>query len=443
MLYKPRVFISHSAKEQEAKSLCCAVADHLDSLEYDVLWDRNLETSDAWRSVIEEWIWRCDAAVLVLSQSATESRYVAYEAALLRQRWKQGGGQFPLVPIWCPAITERVLADDMGALQLSEIQSNIRLTAWPADVVASSAFDHEARQVAARLATLLTRAQARHDVEDLLIKQLNLGTPTEEALREIAVEYKLTPVPAGSKKDLATALARHLLDFRVPLGSGRFRGLAGGIDTMMTAMSDASDRVPKIVNLVAPFCWVSPAGAAQVAALSARPSGHTRAIAWKRSWSLSERMYVYRGYCTRSKTKLKIVNVSDGAGGTAASILEHIRSVLAREVCHNQEAGASHVAAKISDLAKQGVPVFLLLPARAVDATVLADVARLWSELCVFLFGDELDEAQVRDQFPGVEFVAPALEAEDESAARTGWGECMDAAGIPYDELASGAAFLT
>lgn len=433
MLYRPSVFISHSAKEPETQSLCQAIAAGIDPAAFEVLWDKNLQTSQAWRSVIDEWIWRCDAAVLVLSQGAIDSRYVAYEAALLRQRWKNSAGQFLLIPVWCDGITEAVLSDRMDALQLGEIQTGIKLPLPVEDV---------AEQVATRLAALLTRLQARHDAEDLLTKQLNLGTPNEEALREIAVEYKLPP-QAGSKKDLAAALARHILDFGVPPGPQRFHELACGIDTMMAAMSDAADRVPKIINLVSPFCWVQPAGAVRVAVLSALPQGQQRAIAWNRSWLLSERMYVYRGYCTRSKTKLKIANASDGAGGGAGSILEHIRSVLAREVCHDQQAGEVQLAAKIKELAKQAVPVFLLVPACALDAAVLSEIFLRWPEVCVFLFGEELDEAQVRDQFPGVEFVDPPLAMADESAARTGWGECMDAAGISYDDLASGAAFLT
>lgn len=273
MLYRPRVLISHSAKEPEAQSLCCAIADQLDRAAFDVLWDKNLQPSDAWRSVIDEWIWRCDAAVLVLSPAAVESGYVAYEAALLRQRWKNSAGQFLLIPVWCPGVTKEVLTGRMGALQLGEI-TNLQLAAWPPGATsAPSPFDDVCQQTISRLATLQTRLQARHDVEDLLIKQLNLGTPNEEALREIAVEYRLAPIPNGAKKDLATALARHILDFGVPPGPERFRALACGIDTMMAAMSDASDRVPKIVNLVAPFCWVSPAGAVRVAVLSSLPPG--------------------------------------------------------------------------------------------------------------------------------------------------------------------------
>src|SRR5262245_32374255 len=101
MEYRPRVFISHSAKESEARVLCRAIAARLGG-RFEVLWDENLQPSHEWRTAIDEWIWRCDAAVLVLSESALDSRWVAYEAALLRQRWKHTNGQFTLMPIWCP-----------------------------------------------------------------------------------------------------------------------------------------------------------------------------------------------------------------------------------------------------------------------------------------------------------------------------------------------------
>ena len=133
MAYRPRIFISHSAKEPEAKALCRAIKDALDATDFEVLWDASLETSQTWRAVIDEWIWRCDAAVLVLSKAATDSRYVAYEAALLRQRSKYAAGQFLLVPLWCPTVNESVLTDRMGALQLSEIQTDVKVDDWPAN----------------------------------------------------------------------------------------------------------------------------------------------------------------------------------------------------------------------------------------------------------------------------------------------------------------------
>jgi hypothetical protein len=441
MPYRPRVFISHSAKEEEAKTLCGAISKHLGTDDFEVLWDQaNLQTSDAWRAAIDEWIWRCDAAILVISKAATESRYVAYEAALLRQRWKHRP-QFLMIPIWC-GVDERLLTDNMGALQLSEIQTNLKLPEWPANAANDPAvFDSVCKQVGDLLTSLKSKLQARHNAEDLLIKDLNLGTSSEEALTAIAADFNLPPMPNGAKLDLATALARRILDFDAALGPQRFQALLGAIDTMNTAMSDAGKRVPRIVNLVAPFCWVSPAAAARLTALSALPPARLRAVAWKRSWPLSERMYLYRGYCTRSSALIRIASVSDAAGGTSAAILAHIQSVLAKEVCR-QPASDLQLAAKIKGLARQGVPVFLLLPARAVDAAILSEVSGKWPEVCMFLFGEELDAVQLREQFPGVELVDPAPAFEDESDARTGWGDCMIAAGIPYESLEIGAAFL-
>jgi hypothetical protein len=442
MSYPPRVFISQSAKEPEAKALCVAISEYFDPDQFEVVWDqKNLQTSDAWRAVIDEWIWRCDAAILVISQAATESRYVAYEAALLRQRWKHRS-QFLMIPIWCPGVDEKVLTDRMGALQLSEIQTSLKLAAWPADATTDrAAFASVCLEVDKLLTTLKTRLQARHNAEDLLIKDLNLGTPSEEALTAIAADFHMSPMPSGAKLDLATELARRILDFDTALGAQRFQALLAAIDTMNTAMSDAEKRVPRIINLVTPFCWVSPAAAVRLTSLSALPPSQIRAIAWKRSWPLSERMYLYRGYCTRSPALIRIATVSDTAGGTSAAILSHIQSVLAKEVCR-QPASDAQLAAKIKDLARQGVPVFLLLPLRAVDAAILSEVSKRWSEVCMFLFGEELDEVQLREQFPGVEFVDPAPAFQDETDDRTGWGDCMIAAGIPYESLEIGAAFL-
>jgi hypothetical protein len=325
---------------------------------------------------------------------------------------------------------------------LSEIQTNLKLPEWPANAANDPAvFDSVCKQVGDLLTSLKSKLQARHNAEDLLIKDLNLGTSSEEALTAIAADFNLPPMPNGAKLDLATALARRILDFDAALGPQRFQALLGAIDTMNTAMSDAGKRVPRIVNLVAPFCWVSPAAAARLTALSALPPARLRAVAWKRSWPLSERMYLYRGYCTRSSALIRIASVSDAAGGTSAAILAHIQSVLAKEVCR-QPASDLQLAAKIKGLARQGVPVFLLLPARAVDAAILSEVSGKWPEVCMFLFGEELDAVQLREQFPGVELVDPAPAFEDESDARTGWGDCMIAAGIPYESLEIGAAFL-
>jgi hypothetical protein len=144
-----------------------------------------------WRAAIDEWIWTCDAAVLVLSKAATESRYVAYEVAHLRQRWIHMKPRFMLVPVWCPDVNEQILMQSMGALRLQEIHTNVKLLApWPPKATTDpAAFDDTVRKVATALETVREQARPRHEIEDLLIKELNLGTVNELALTTIADAY--------------------------------------------------------------------------------------------------------------------------------------------------------------------------------------------------------------------------------------------------------------
>src|SRR6266436_7243523 len=296
LLYKPKVFISHSAKEPEARALCKAIAGYLAS-KFEVLWDDNLQTAQVWRAAIDEWIWTCDAAVLVLSKAATESRYLAYEVAHLRQRWIHKDARFTLVPVWCPDVNEQILIQSMGALQPQEIQTNVKLLpAWPPNATTDpAAFDDAVKQVATTLETVREQARPRHEIEDLLIKELNLGTANELALTTIADAYHIPSLPAGAKQDRANLLARMLLDPEEKLGDPRFQRLKSGIPTMMTAV-DSANRVVRIIKLVAPFCWVPPECAGRIPAFVSQPLSGVRAIAWMRNWLLSERMYLYRAY---------------------------------------------------------------------------------------------------------------------------------------------------
>jgi hypothetical protein len=380
-----------------------------------------------WRAAIDEWIWTCDAAVLVLSKAATESRYVAYEVAHLRQRWIHMKPRFMLVPVWCPDVNEQILMQSMGALRLQEIHTNVKLLApWPPKATTDpAAFDDTVRKVATALETVREQARPRHEIEDLLIKELNLGTVNELALTTIADAYQLPPLPAGAKQDRANLLARLLLDSVDKLGELRFQRLKNGIPTMMTAVESAKDRVPRIIKLVAPFCWVPPESAGRIPAFVSQPPSGVRAIAWMRRWGFSERMYLYRAYCTRSK--LKIANASNLSGGGSQAILEHITACLAQKVCNNPEAGVADVAKRIQKLASYGESVFLILPAEAIDASIVKDLCEKWKELCVFLYTEEMDEQQLSAQFPDIQLIEPPLSAGDEADACTGWGDCMEA----------------
>lgn len=85
---KPRVFISHSAHQDEARKVQKALNDALElSGKYEVLLDvETLQVGDGWRSLINHWLGACDAAIVLLSEDALKSAYVAYEASILAYR---------------------------------------------------------------------------------------------------------------------------------------------------------------------------------------------------------------------------------------------------------------------------------------------------------------------------------------------------------------------
>ena len=154
----PRVFISHSAKEPDTRTFCDELESYLTARKFYVLFDKNLQTGQAWRAVLDEWIWRCDAAVIVLSDAALKSSYVAYEATLLRQRWKSSTGDFKLVVVWTPRIQKENLPSNFLPIQLTEIQA-ATLVDWSPDSKTPTI-----ARIAEELETVRTR-EARHPVE--------------------------------------------------------------------------------------------------------------------------------------------------------------------------------------------------------------------------------------------------------------------------------------
>ena len=86
-MVKPRVFISHSAREDaEALELLDALSAALEE-EFAVRVDKDhLKLGDNWRNTLNTWIGGCDAAIVLLSSKALKSAFVAYEASILTFR---------------------------------------------------------------------------------------------------------------------------------------------------------------------------------------------------------------------------------------------------------------------------------------------------------------------------------------------------------------------
>ena len=121
----PRIFISHSAHEPEARQLLKKIAAGLKKAGFVVLLDRKrLKAGSEWRPEIYTWMGLCHGAVVLLSPSALRPEsWVSTEATILRWR-KALDPRMELVPILLPPVTHRELkGGPLGRIAINEIHA--------------------------------------------------------------------------------------------------------------------------------------------------------------------------------------------------------------------------------------------------------------------------------------------------------------------------------
>lgn len=96
-----KVFISHSTKNDENKSILDGICKKIDALnDFQVLVDQNITSDDEWFPCLYEYMWECHAAVILLSNDALQSEWVKAEAAFVTARRRfQTGFKLLLVPL--------------------------------------------------------------------------------------------------------------------------------------------------------------------------------------------------------------------------------------------------------------------------------------------------------------------------------------------------------
>lgn len=121
----PRVFLSHSTDEPFPHAVRGRLAGKLRAAGYRVLLDKDgLRPGEGWRNPLELWIGCCDAAVVLVSEKALTSGFVAHEVSVLayRQRF-QRQPPFVLVPVFIsPVSYRRVKESPLAASFLTEIE---------------------------------------------------------------------------------------------------------------------------------------------------------------------------------------------------------------------------------------------------------------------------------------------------------------------------------
>jgi hypothetical protein len=111
----PKVFISHSTKTDQNLSLLNKVCDGLeqkdDNIGFDVLVDRRkIQPGDPWHKCINEWMYECDAVVVLLSDAAMQSSWVQAEATVMSVR-QRNESNFRLIVVPLENVTDKTVEE--------------------------------------------------------------------------------------------------------------------------------------------------------------------------------------------------------------------------------------------------------------------------------------------------------------------------------------------
>jgi hypothetical protein len=308
MPIKPRIFLSHSSKDN---ALTKELRDQLlqpdpdGGPEFEILVDLDhLEAGQPWPDQLHEMMGDCNAAVILLTPEAVKSAWVLKEATILI--WRSSlEPRFRVFIAQFPAVTSEQITDGkFGPLQHRVIQGIKAYTALDiATAVRSQLNKDEWQKLPESLFDLLVL-----DLTELLDKAIDKRIET-------VADRLGVPAPPwrsdGSKRDrwiqqIASSILRGQL------------GDYGQIDELVRTLN-AVDYTPAgretFLRLVSPY-WVQSAAAHQLAALcqgSDLPAGAPApALNARHAGYYTAQMYVHRAYPLNAEYEVMNPRPPDG-----------------------------------------------------------------------------------------------------------------------------------
>lgn len=361
------------------------LAQRLHAAGYRVLLDKDeLQLSQDWRSTLNAWIGGCDAAVLLVSEAALKSSYVAYEASLLAYRHEQEQGRFKLIPVYLPPVTQKQLEDSpLRPARVADVQAirgNVpreeaiqRILEYLEEHVPSeSAAERHARRLCGQLKHV--------DSVDLEATAEKIGASLEPWTPGLELPMKVALCLMASGLDIATR----------------------GVRVFRSRLKDAK-ALEEVMTLIA-TSWVDCRSTAAIGKVMNQPgllalNGDNPRTAW---------LYVVAACNAPVGDSWRVAQVDGVVGGGGVEELKHlVRSVLARRL----GVDSMDVAEILRDITEAGEdPVFVALPLSGMNLAALTDLrAEFPGVTFFFLTGGELPPDELARQ-AGIEVLHPLLE---------------------------------
>jgi hypothetical protein len=419
---KPRIFISHSSKDDSYAGLVRdAVAQGL-SDGFDVLLDaERLDPGDRWRAKLHRWLGVCDGAVLLFGPAALESDWVRKEATILTWR-REFEREIRIVPAIFGGVRKQTL-DDHGfaALQIEENQF-ARLSA----AEEQSGTDGERAALLAQrivkgfdgLAPLPGNSSMSlwvREVADMIRENTFLDQAADRLFE--AADFEAGQDPVGSDRGAEFGVSAERVAYQILHSDPE--SIEQAFDELLRGQ--IRDQV-KLVRLVTPS-WVPAESAQAIAAAAERTTGR-RLVALRANRTNTPDHVVLKGTCCDSRHV--IVSAKSDRATTEEPEVELARlyrnDVLDKFGITDSRSASPEpedVQRAQESFERSKKRMFVILRA---DATGCAVGRRLWGEFGfdrpVYVFaGDERETAEAAAGIEGIALVEPHLDAEQELLA--------------------------
>jgi hypothetical protein len=384
----PRVFLSHSTKDDPPRQVRDRLAEALRDAEFRVLLDKDgLKTGEGWHNTLELWLGTCDAAVVLLSEAALASNFVAHEVSVLTYR-KRHDPKFVLLPVFIRPVDYVAVAKSLltpsRITDLETFQTALAVGDDPADekvIGVEAAVAAIVQRLAEAVECPSPLAEKIEQLADLLEKVPAHILLAEAKRLGVYFDEAWIPEAAGEERRLAKRLGCALLG--APLAQAQATLYAVRSDLRVRGRQSVQDAVLEALDLIA-SSWVSAQSALQIRAGLAQGG---RAFALDCALPLTPETYVNRACPHRLiRTDRWPTGGVTGVVGEAAKaeIEEAVRQELKR-ILRGVKTDAALAAALALVRAQPFLQVFVSLPARSVDLDVLQHLRDKFSGVTFFL----------------------------------------------------------
>ncbi|GIH02439.1 hypothetical protein Rhe02_05060 [Rhizocola hellebori] len=263
----PRIFVSYSACKQPG-CLCQAARDStvrlLETTGCEPVVDQLfLEPGEPWHPRILREMLTCDAAVILLSEHALESKYVHEEAIVCRLLAEYSDGRFAILPVLIPPATRaRLKESPLGAVELTDLQ----MAQWESEQISPP----PALKQAVGDLQLWHRVLPEPRIYEVVSK--HVGQAHRHAIEDAAAMLELPP----------TRWLRHLPDL-VAVELLKERLVETKADPLRLAMKRLLPTVPadgrrELIERVVPFARIPTETARQLRHIAGQPTARIAAI---------------------------------------------------------------------------------------------------------------------------------------------------------------------